>query len=81
MMAFNVRAEYFNDNDGARGLGTDTVYEVTVGLDIKPLLSNRNFASLRFRPEIRYDYSPNDFFAGGTKNDQWTAAIDVIFGF
>ncbi|HYE20543.1 MAG TPA: outer membrane beta-barrel protein [Tepidisphaeraceae bacterium] len=81
MMAFNVRAEYFNDNDGARGLGTDTVYEVTVGLDIKPLLSNRNFASLRFRPEIRYDYSPDDFFAGGTKNDQWTAAIDVIFGF
>ncbi|HSI37002.1 MAG: outer membrane beta-barrel protein [Phycisphaerae bacterium] len=79
--ALNVRAEYFSDNDGARGLGTDTVYEVTVGLDIKPLQSNKNFASLRFRPEIRYDYAPNDFFAGGTKNDQWTFGIDAIFGF
>jgi len=82
MIAVNVRGEWFEDADGARGLGTTgSVYEVTVGLDIKPLLSNKNFASLRIRPEVRYDYSADDFFAGGTKNDQWTFAVDAIFGF
>jgi hypothetical protein len=78
----NIRGEWFDDADGARGLGTlGSVYEATVGLDIKPLSSNRNFASLHIRPELRYDYSAGSFFAGGTKHDQWTAAVDVVFGF
>ena len=81
-LALNVRGEWFEDPDGARGLGTTgSVYEVTVGLDIKPLVSNKNFASLHIRPEIRYDYSNDPFFAGGEKHDQWTAAVDAIFGF
>jgi hypothetical protein len=81
-LAVNARGEWFEDPDGARGLGTTgSVYEVTVGLDIKPLVSNRNFASLHIRPEIRYDYSNDPFFDGGNKHDQWTAAVDAIFGF
>jgi hypothetical protein len=81
-LAFNVRGEWFEDPDGARGLGTTgSVYEATIGLDIKPLVSNKNFASLHIRPEIRYDYSNDAFFAGGTKHDQWTAAVDAVFGF
>ena len=81
-LTLNVRGEWFDDADGARGLGTlGSVYEVTVGLDIKPLSSNRNFASLHIRPEIRYDYSAGSFFANGNKHDQWTAAVDAIFGF
>jgi len=82
MLTVNARGEWFEDADGARGLGvTGSVWEVTIGLDIKPLASNRNWASLHIRPEIRYDYSNDAFFAGGTKHDQWTAAVDVVFGF
>jgi hypothetical protein len=82
MITINARGEWFEDPDGARGLGTTgSVYEVTLGLDIHPLASNKNFASLRIRPEIRYDYSEDAFFAGGQKHDQWTAGIDAIFGF
>lgn len=78
----NVRGEWFDDADGARGLGTlGSVYEATVGLDIKPLGKDKNFASLHIRPEIRYDYSAGPFFAGGTKHDQWTAAVDAVFAF
>jgi hypothetical protein len=81
-LAINARGEWFEDPDGARGLGTTgSVYEATIGLDIKPLVSNRNFASLHIRPEIRYDYSNDPFFAGGSKHDQWTAAVDAVFGF
>jgi hypothetical protein len=82
MVTLNARGEWFEDPDGARGLGTTgSVYEVTVGADIHPFASNRNLASLRIRPELRYDYSTESFFAGGTKHDQWTAGIDAIFGF
>ena len=82
MVSVNFRGEWFEDPDGARGLGTTgSVYEATIGLDIKPLVSNKNFASLHIRPEIRYDYSNDPFFAGGSKHDQWTAAVDAIFGF
>jgi hypothetical protein len=81
-LAVNLRGEWFEDPDGARGLGTTgSVYEVTLGLDIKPLVSNKNFASLHIRPEIRYDYSNDPFFDGGNKHDQWTAAVDAVFGF
>ena len=66
----------------ARGVGiTGSVWEATFGVDIHPLSANKNFASLRVRPEIRWDYANDALFAGGTKHDQWTAGVDVIFGF
>ncbi len=82
MVSLNVRGEWFEDPDGARGLGTTgSVYEVTVGLSIKPLVTQKNWASLQIRPEIRYDYAQDAFFDGGLKHDQWTVAVDAIFGF
>jgi hypothetical protein len=82
LVSVNFRGEWFEDPDGARGLGTTgSVWEATLGVDIHPLAANKNFASLRVRPEIRYDYANDAFFAGGAKHDQWTAAIDAIFGF
>jgi hypothetical protein len=80
MFAVNARAEYFNDDDGARGLGT-SVYEVTLGLDIKPLSSDRNFSTLRIRPEVRWDFSDDSIFDGGNEDSQLTFGVDAIFGF
>jgi hypothetical protein len=82
MFSVNARGEWFEDPDAARGFGvTGSVWEATLGLDIHPLASNKNFATLRIRPEIRWDYSNDAFFAGGTKHDQWTFGVDAIFGF
>jgi hypothetical protein len=80
MFAVNGRVEYFNDDDGARGLGT-SVMEFTAGLDIKPLVSQKNFASLRVRPEIRYDLSDDNIFDGGGDDNQFTFGVDVLFSF
>jgi len=76
----NVRGEWFEDPNGARGLGvTGSVWEVTIGLDIHPLRSIVDFASLRIRPEVRYDYSNDQFFGqAGNKHDQWTFGVDMI---
>jgi hypothetical protein len=82
MFSVNARGEWFEDPDGARGIGvTGSVWEATLGLDIHPLQSNKNFASLRIRPEIRWDYSNDPLFANGAKHDQWTFGVDAIFGF
>jgi hypothetical protein len=80
MFAVNGRAEYFNDDDGARGLGTD-VFEFTLGLDIKPLVKERNWASLRVRPEIRWDVSDDEIFDGFSDDSQFTFGVDVLFSF
>jgi hypothetical protein len=81
-VSLNARGEWFEDPDGARGLGvTGSVWEATLGVDIRPLVSNKTWASLHVRPEIRYDYSNDPLFAGGTKHDQWTFGVDAIFGF
>jgi hypothetical protein len=53
-----VRGEYFNDDDGARGVGAE-VYEATAGLEITPFPTNEYLAGLLFRPEFREDWSPN----------------------
>jgi len=82
MVSINARGEWFADPDGARGVGTTgAVWEATLGVDIHPLSAQKNWASLRIRPEIRYDYANDGLFAGGTKHDQWTAGVDAIFGF
>jgi hypothetical protein len=76
----NGRAEYFNDDDGTRGLG-GAVYEGTVGLAIKPFPNDNLGSNLVFRPELRFDYSDEGIFDGGTDNYQVTAAVDAIFTF
>jgi hypothetical protein len=82
MIAVNARGEWFEDPDGNRGIGTTAaLWSATLGVDIHPLVSNQTFASLRIRPELRYDYANDAFFAGGAKHDQWTFGVDAIFGF
>jgi hypothetical protein len=80
MFTLNVRGEWFNDKDGARGLGTN-VYEVTAGVAIKPFPENALGSNLVIRPEVRYDYAENAVFDGGTDNDQLTVGVDAIFAF
>ena len=80
----NVRGEYFNDQDNARGLstiplqGTD-VWEGTFGLTITPMPNNTIGSNLKIRPEVRYDYAQKAIFEGGTNNSQCTAAIEADF--
>ena len=80
MFAINARGEWFNDKDGARGLGTN-VYEATLGLAIKPFHNNDLGSNLVFRPEVRYDYAQEAIFDGGSQHDQFTVGADVIFAF
>jgi hypothetical protein len=80
MFTLNVRGEWFNDKDGARGLGTN-VYEATAGVSIKPFPDNALGSNLVIRPEIRYDYAQDAIFDGGTDHDQVTVGVDAIFTF
>jgi hypothetical protein len=80
MFALNGRAEWFDDDDGSRGLGT-TLYEFTLGLAITPFPNDPWGSNLKIRPEIRYDVADDDVFDGGDEDDQVTAAIDVIITF
>ncbi|HWP41227.1 MAG TPA: outer membrane beta-barrel protein, partial [Tepidisphaeraceae bacterium] len=72
------RAEYFSDQDGSRGLGTQLT-EVTVGLNIRPLPDDQWGRGLVIRPEIRFDYAEDPGFNG--EDTQWTFGIDAIYAF
>jgi hypothetical protein len=76
----NARGEYFSDPDGARGFDTQ-VYEATFGATITPLPNNGVAKTLKFRPEIRYDYAGDAIFDAGTQHDQWTFAVDALWTF
>lgn len=80
MITANLRAEWFNDKDGARGLGTN-VYEVTGGVSIRPFAQDALGSNLVIRPEVRYDYAQEGIFDGGTDHDQLTFGVDAIFTF
>jgi hypothetical protein len=76
----NVRGEYFNDDDGARGLDT-ALYEVTAGVTITPFPSNQWASGLMFRPEIRWDHANNDIFNDRNDQNQYTIGGDLIYAF
>ncbi len=77
---FNLRAEYFNDDDGARGLDTAAT-ELTAGLAITPFPNNQWASGLLFRPEIRWDHANNDIFNDAGKDNQYTVGGDLIYAF
>ncbi len=79
MCTFKIRGEYFRDEDGVRTLPKLNLYEVTVGMDIRPLVGNEWASSLIIRPEVRFDYSDDKVFDG--ENHQITFGIDAIFRF
>lgn len=80
MFTLQGRAEYFNDTDGARGIGTD-VEEITLGLNVTPLPNNNWLNTLVLRPEVRWDRASKDIYDVGTKDTQWTIAIDGVYSF
>ena len=73
-----MRAEYFNDDDGARGLDT-AVTELTAGVTLTPFPNNQWASGLMFRPEIRWDHANNDIFIDGTRDNQYTVGGDLIY--
>lgn len=76
----NGRLEYFNDDDGARGLGNE-LYEATVGVTCKPFPDNQWASGFEVRPEIRWDYCNHSLFDAGDNNSQVTFGIDGIYQF
>ena len=84
MFTVNCRAEYFNDDDGARltgAVGGAGVFEATLGLAVTPFPNDAYGKNLVVRPEIRYDYASKNFFDAGTDRYQFTAAIDAYYKF
>ncbi len=76
----NGRAEWFNDNDGARVAGTAAnYYEGTLGVNITPFPQDALGSNWKIRPEVRYDYASKGIFDGGTQNWQCTGAIETYF--
>ena len=77
------RLEWFRDDEGfapVLAIAQD-VFEVTAGVTITPLPNDDIGRNLKIRPEVRYDWSTEDFFDGLTSDNQFTAAVDVIFNF
>ena len=77
---FNMRAEYFNDDDGCRGLDS-SVEEITLGLAITPMPDSKCLSNLVFRPEIRWDHASDNIFNDGNDENQFTVAGDLVFAF
>ena len=70
------RSEVFRDNNGVRTGFADNFYEMTLGLIFKPE------AWLWIRPESRYDWAQFTHpYNDGTRNSQFTLAVDAIFLF
>jgi hypothetical protein len=74
------RAEYFDDNDGVRGVGTQLM-EITAGVNVKPLPNDTWGKNLMLRPELRWDGSNNEVFNSGTVDSQFTFGIDALYTF
>jgi hypothetical protein len=86
-----ARVEYYRDDEGFTtgiatagpvfGFSSQSLYEATVGLTVTPFANDELGRNLKVRPEVRYDYSSEDFFDGFTEDDQLTFAVDAIFNF
>ena len=81
MANFNLRGEFYRDEEGfTTGVG-QTLFEVTAGLTITPFPSSPMGWNLKVRPEVRWDYSTRGFFNGLTEHSQVTVGIDAYFDF
>jgi hypothetical protein len=76
-----ARLEVYRDEDGYTTAVAQTLYEATVGLTITPFPHDPYGQFFKIRPELRYDYSTENFFDGFSKHYQVTAAVDAIFNF
>ena len=77
------RLEWFRDDEGFVPVTAvpQDLFEVTVGVTITPFPNDDWGRNLKIRPEVRYDWSSDDYFDGLTSDSQLTAAIDVILNF
>lgn len=90
-----ARLEYYRDDEGFTtgilgagaappdgiGFESQSLYEATVGLTVTPFPNDELGRNFKVRPEVRYDYSSEDFFDGFTEDNQLTFAIDAIFNY
>lgn len=79
----NGRLEYFRDQDGTRLLtGQDLeVASATIGLSITPFPESRSLSGMRVQPEVRYDHATTPEFDGGSRKNQITFGIGVLYAF
>jgi len=75
------RAEWYRDSGGFTTGVDQNLFGLTGGVTITPFPHHEIGSNLKVRPELRYDYSTEDFFDGLTKQNQVTFAVDVIFNF
>ena len=77
------RLEWFRDDEGFGPVTavSQDLFEATLGVTITPMPNHEVGRNLKVRPEVRYDWSTEDFFDGLTSDNQFTAAVDVIFNY
>lgn len=75
------RAEWFRDSGGYTTGVDQNLLGFTAGVTVTPFPRHEVGSNLKIRPEVRYDWSTEDFFDGLTGRDQLTFAVDVIFNF
>lgn len=78
----NGRVEWFADLDGAR-LGVEDLhlFEITLGVAIRPLPGDTYGKGLVIRPEVRMDWASEDTFNDGNDDMQFTFGVDAVYGF
>jgi len=76
-----VRLEWYRDDGGYTTGLNQNLYEATVGLTIRPFPNDEYLQHLKIRPELRWDYSDEQYFDGFSRHSQITAAIDAVYNF
>lgn len=79
----NARLEWFRDADGVRLLTGSNLEltSITLGLAVRPFGGHRYLSPLTVQPEIRYDHATAPEFDGGTRHNQLTLGVGVLFAF
>jgi len=73
MISMAGRLEYFNDKDGVRTGTAQKLYEITLTPEI------RVAKDVIVRPEFRHDWSNQKSFDGGSRKNQDTLALAVMY--
>ena len=73
LFSASVRGEYFNDSDGVRTGTAQKAKEITVTPEF------RIAKNLVVRPEYRHDWSDKEVFDSGSKKNQDTLALGVMY--
>jgi hypothetical protein len=80
-VSVGARLEWYADQGGYTTGLSQNLYEATVGATIIPFPHDNLGQNLKFRPEVRWDYSDKRYFDAAGKHDQITFAIDAIYNF